>query len=91
MLFKKLKKNQQKVKPLTIKNAKGAVKVVKVKKGTDKKIYKKITVKKKTGVITFKKGKYVKKTYKIKLKITAKGNSDYKSKTVNKVVKVRVK
>lgn len=88
---KKLKKNQQKVKPLTIKNAKGAVKVVKVKKGTDKKIYKKITVKKKTGVITFKKGKYAKKTYKIKLKITAKGNSDYKSKTVNKVVKVRVK
>lgn len=84
-------KSNLSVKPITIKNAKGAVTVVKVKKGTDKKIYKKITVKKKTGVITFKKGKYAKKTYKIKLKITAKGNSDYKSKTVNKVVKVRVK
>ena len=55
------------------------------------KIYKKITVNKKTGAITFSKGKYAKKTYSIKLKITAKGNSEYKSKVITKTVKVKVK
>lgn len=88
---KKLKKKKQTVKPLSIKDAKGAVNVTKVKKGSAAKIFKKIKVNKKTGAITIKKGKYAKKTYKIKLKITAKGNSDYNSKTLTKVVKIKVK
>ena len=88
---KKLLKKKQTAKPLTIKNAKGTLEVVKVKKGTMAKIFKKITVNKKTGAITFKKGKYSKKTYKVKLKITAAGNASYNAKTINKVVKVVVK
>ncbi|MEE3332925.1 MAG: fibronectin type III domain-containing protein [Ruminococcus sp.] len=79
-----LKKSNQTIKPLTIKNAK-SVKVVKVKKGTTAKIYKKIKVAKKTGAIKFKKGKYKKGTYKIKLKIKL------DSKTFNKTVKVKIK
>ena len=66
-----LKTKKQTVKPITVKDAKGTVEVVKVKSGTTSKIYKKITVNKKTGAITFSKGKYSKKTYSIKLKITA--------------------
>lgn len=87
---KALKAKKQTVKPLTIKNAKGAVTVVKVKKGTTAKIYKKITVNRKTGAITFKKGNYAKKTYTVKLKITAAGNSDYNAKTVSKTVKIKI-
>ena len=87
----KLKKSKVTVKPLKITKAKGSVKVVKVKKGTTSKIYKKITVNSKNGAITIKKGKYAKKTYKIKLKITAKGNSAYSSKTISKVVKIKIK
>ena len=88
----KNKKASRTVKPLTIKDAKGAVKVVKVKKGSAPKIYKKITVDAKTGAITFKKGsKYKKGTYTIKLKITVKGNNDYKPKTINKKVKIVIK
>lgn len=89
--LKKLKKKAQTVKPIAIKNAKGTVKVTKVKSGTTAKIYKKIKVNSKTGAITFKKGKYSKKTYKIRLKITVSGNSTYKSKTLYKTVKVKVK
>ncbi|MGN1138575.1 MAG: leucine-rich repeat domain-containing protein [Ruminococcus sp.] len=88
---KKLESKKQTVKPITVKDAKGTVEVVKVKSGTTSKIYKKITVNKKTGAITFSKGKYSKKTYNIKLKITAKGNSEYKSKVITKTVKVKVK
>lgn len=87
---KTLKKSKKTVKPLTVKKAQGAVTVTKIKKGTDKKIFKKIKVNAKTGAITFKKGKYAKKTYKIKLKIYVKGNSKYKAKTINKVVKIKV-
>lgn len=88
---KKVKKKKAVVKPLTIKNAQGTVKVTKVKKGTAAKIFKKITVNSKTGAITLKKGKYAKKTYKIKLKIVVKGNSKYKPKTLTKTVKIKVK
>ncbi|MGN1130172.1 MAG: hypothetical protein ACI4Q8_02380, partial [Ruminococcus sp.] len=88
---KKLESKKQTVKPITVKDAKGTVEVVKVKSGTTSKIYKKITVNKKTGAITFSKGKYAKKTYSIMLKITAKGNSEYKSKVIVKTVKVKVK
>ena len=87
---KKVKKKKTTVKPLIIKNAKGTVTVTKVKKGTTSKIYKKIKVNKKTGAVTFKKGKYKKKTYKVRLKIIAKGNSEYKSKTIYKTVKIKV-
>lgn len=88
---KALKKSQKAVKPISIKNAKGKVTVTKVKKGTDSKIFKKITVNKTTGAVTFKKGKYAKKTYKLKLKIKAAGNSDFKPKTITKTVKVKIK
>lgn len=88
---KNLKKRNVITKPLAIKNAKGSVTVTKIKKGTTAKIYKKITINRKTGAITLKKGKYAKKTYKIKLKITAAGNADYKAKTVKKIVKIKVK
>lgn len=88
---KKLESKKQTVKPITVKDAKGTVEVVTVKAGTASKIYKKITVNKKTGAITFSKGKYSKKTYNIMLKITAKGNSEYKSKVIVKTVKVNVK
>ena len=88
---KKLASKKQTVKPITVKDAKGQVEVVKVKSGTTSKIYKKITVNKKTGAITFSKGKYAKKTYNIKLKITAKGNSKYKAKVITKTVTVKVK
>jgi hypothetical protein len=89
--LKKLKKKAQTVEPIAVKNAKGTVKVTKVKSGTTAKIYKKIKVNSKTGAITFKKGKCAKKTYNVKLKITVSGNSTYKSKTLYKTVKVKVK
>ena len=87
---KKLKKKKQTVKAVTVKKAQGKVTYKIVKKGTNSKIYKKIKISKK-GAVTFKKGKYAKKTYKIKLKITAAGNSKYNKKTVTKTIKVKVK
>ena len=86
---KKLKAKKQKIKPFTVKKAQGKVTYKLVKNGTAKAIYKKLSIK--SGAITFKKGAYAKKTYKIKVKITAKGNSKYKSKSINKIVKVKVK
>lgn len=86
-----LKKAKKTVKPVKISKAKGTVKVVKVKSGTSSKIYKKIKVNKKNGAITFNKGKYKKGTYKVKLKITASGDSQYLSKTVTKTVKIKIK
>ena len=87
---KKLKKKSLKVKSLKVKNAVGKVTFKKVKKGTTKKIYKKVKVTSK-GILKFKKGKYKKKTYKVKVKITAAGNSAYFAKTINKTVKVKIK
>ncbi len=86
-----LKKGKKTVKPVKISKANGTVKVTKVKKGTSAKLYKKITVNKKTGAITLKKGSYKKGTYKVKVKITVSGNSSYKSKTVTKTVKIKIK
>ncbi len=88
---KSLKRKKQVVKPLAIKSAKGSVKVVKVKNGTDKKLFKKFTVNSKSGALTIKKGKYKKGVYKVKLKITASGGKYYKPKTVNKTVKIKIK
>ena len=86
-----LKKAKKTVKPLTIKKAKGAVTVTKEKSGTTSSIYKKITVNKNSGAVTFKKGTYKKGTYKVKLKITAAGNDDYKENTITKTVKIKIK
>ena len=87
---KSLKSKKQTVKPLTITKNKGAVVVTLVKSGTTKKIRSKVTVSKK-GIITLKKGKYTKGSYKIKVKIVAKGNSKFKSKTLNKTLKIIIK
>ena len=86
-----LKKDKKTVKPVKISKAKGTVTVKKVKKGTAAKLYKKITVNKKTGAITIKKGTYKKGTYKVKVKITVSGNSDYKAKTITKTAKIKIK
>ena len=88
---KKLKYKGKKITPLKITKAQGKVTVTKIKKGTSKKLYKKIKVYKKSGKIYIKKGKYAKKTYKIKLKVTASGNTKYLSKTIIKTVKIKIK
>ncbi len=86
---KKLKKKAQKVKAITVKQAKGKVtyKLTKIPKSIKKLV--KINSK---GVITFKKWKKAEKgNYKIKVMITAKGNSKYKKKTITKTIKLRIK
>ncbi len=85
-----LKKAKKTVKPVKITKAKGKVVVKKVKKGTSGALYKKIKVNAKTGAITLKKGTYKKGNYKVKLKVTAKGNADYKSKSVTVTANVRI-
>jgi hypothetical protein len=88
---KKLKKKAQKVKAITVKNAQGKVTYKLVKSGITKKIRKLISINSK-GVITIKKWKKAKKgTYKIKVSVTAKGNTNYKAKTITKTVKVKIK
>ena len=88
---KKLKKDAQSVKALTIRNAKGKVTVKLVKKGSNSKLFKLSKISNK-GIITLKKWKKAKKgTYKLKVRIFAKGNSKFKSKTINKVVKIIIK
>ena len=88
---KKLKKKAQKVKAITVKNAHGKVTYKLVKSGITKKIRKLISINSK-GVITIKKWKKAKKgTYKIKVSVTAKGNTNYKAKTITKTVKVKIK
>lgn len=87
---KTLKNKKQTIKPLTITKAQGKVTVTLVKSVTTKAIRKKVIVSKK-GVITLKKGKYTNGTYKVKVEITAKGNSKFKSKTLNKTLKIKIK
>ena len=81
---KKLKKGKVSVKAITIKKAKGEVKYSKVSGS------KKLTVNKTTGKIKIKKGTQ-KGNYTIKVRVTAKGNNKYKSKTIIKKVKIKVK
>lgn len=89
--LKKLKKKNQKVKALTVKNAQGKVTYKLIKKGSAAKLYKQSKINSK-GVITVKKWKKAKKgTYKLNVKITAKGNDKFNKKTVSKVVKVKIK
>lgn len=68
-------------------------KAVKVKKAEGKVTYKtnnkKVTVKKGTMLIS--KGLKKGKTYKVKIIVTAKGNSNYKAKTITKIIKIKVK
>ncbi|MEE3428055.1 MAG: leucine-rich repeat protein [Ruminococcus sp.] len=88
---KKLIKKAQKIKPLTVKNAKGKVTVKLVKKGSNSKLFKLAKISKK-GIITLKKWKKAKKgKYNLIVKITAKGNSKFKPKTINKLVKIKIK
>lgn len=85
--LKKVKKKKQIVsKAIVLKNAKGKVSYKKVKKGSSSKL----TINKKTGKITVKKGTK-KGTYKIKVKVTAKGNSKYLSASKTITVKIKVK
>jgi hypothetical protein len=87
---KALKGKKQTVTPITVKNNQGKFTVSLVKKGTAKKLLGKITVAK-NGAVTIKKGKYSKGTYKIKLKISVKGNAAYASKTITKTAKIKIK
>ena len=85
----KLKKKAQKVKALTIKNAKGKI-TCKLKSA--KRNIKKLLKISSRGVITINKWKKPKKgTYKITVRITAKGNEEYASKSITKVIKVKIK
>lgn len=88
---KALAKKAQTIKAVTVKKAQGKVTFAKLKSGTTKKYYKKLTVNKTTGKVKLKKGKYTKGTIKLKVKIFAKGNSKYKSKTIKKTIKIKVK
>ncbi|MBQ3291983.1 MAG: leucine-rich repeat protein [Mogibacterium sp.] len=81
---KKVKKAKQTVKALTVANAVG--KVTYKKAGGSKKL----SVNAKTGKITVKKGTK-KGSYKIKVKVTASGDSNYKAATKTVTVKIRVK
>ena len=71
-------------KVLTVNNAIGKVTYAKLS-GNNK-----ITVKS-NGKVVVKKGLKKKKTYKVKVAVTAAGNSKYGPKTVTKVFKVKVK
>ncbi|MCR4690988.1 MAG: leucine-rich repeat domain-containing protein [Lachnospiraceae bacterium] len=85
-----LAKKAQRVKPFTIKDAKGTLSFKIVKKGTNAKIYKKLKISKK-GVITVKKCKLKKGNYKVKVKITVSGDDTYEEKVLTKTVTLKVK
>jgi hypothetical protein len=83
----KLKKKNQTValnKVLTVRNAKGKVTYAKSSGN------KKITINKTTGKVTVKKG-LKKGTYKVKVKVSAAGNNDYKPGAKTVTLKIKVK
>lgn len=87
MKWSKLKKKNQLVKKsILIKKAQGTVSYTKIKKGSSAKL----SINKKTGVITVKKGTK-KGVYKIKVKVTAKGNKKYLAGSKIITVKIKVK
>lgn len=87
--LKKLRKKSQTVKPLTVKNARGKLSFA--LKSVPKKLRKLLKINSK-GALTVKRWKKAKKgTYKLKVKITAKGDSLFNSKTVTKTVKLKIK
>lgn len=75
-----------KKKILTVKSAKGTVRYKLVSANKSKK---KFSINKKTGKLTVKKGLKA-GTYKLKIRVTAYGNSDYKQGSDNATVKVKV-
>ena len=80
--YKKVKKKKQNITAITVTKSQGKVTYAKVSGS------KKITINKYTGKITIKK-KTKKGTYKIKLKVTAAGNKNYKA--GNKIVTLTIK
>ena len=82
--YTKVKKAKQVVTAITVKNAQGTKNFKKVSGSA------KLTINATTGKITVKKGTK-KGTYKITVNITAKGNGNYKAKTIKKTVTVKVK
>ena len=82
--YTKVKKAKQVVTAITVKNAQGTKSFKKVSGSA------KLTINATTGKITVKKGTK-KGTYKITVNITAKGNGNYKAKTIKKTVAVKVK
>lgn len=86
---KKLRKKSQKAATLTVKNAAGKVSFK--LKSVPKKIKKYVKLSAK-GIVTVKKWKKAKKgDYKLKIKVTANGNSQYYPVTVDKTVKIKIK
>lgn len=90
-----VKAASKKVKYTALKKAKAVVSPLTVKKNQGKLTYtklsgiKKITVNAKTGKFTVNKG-LKKATYKVKVRVTAKGNSNYKSAKITKTVVIKV-
>lgn len=87
--LKKLKKKAQRIKPITIKKAKGRVKIrIETVKKTRKKYFKFNS----KGTLTIKKWKKAKKgTYKIKTKVISFGTSKYLPKSIVKTIKISIK
>ena len=85
----KVKKAKQTVKPIKVSKAKG--KVTYKLTGVPKSLGKLVKINSK-GVVTISKwAKAQKGTYKIKVKITAKGNKNYKLKSLTKTVTIKIK
>ena len=87
---KKLSAKSLMLAPLIITNAKGKLSFVLIKNGTSKKLWKRLKINK-NGSLTLKKGGYKRASYKVKVKITAKGNSRFKKRTLTKVIRLRIK
>ena len=84
---KSVKKKKKKIKgTIKVKGAVGKVTYKKIAKGSSKKL----SINSKTGVITVKKGTK-KGKYKIKVKITAAGNSQYQNASKTAIVVIKVK
>ena len=82
---KKLKSSKRVVAPLKVSKNKGKVTYAKVKSGSSAKL----SINKKTGKVTVKKGTKA-GTYKIKVKVKAAGNANYKAMTKTVTVAVKV-
>jgi hypothetical protein len=87
--LKKKAKTIKRSRAIKVSSAKGKV-TYDLKSVTKKKYKKYFTVKKKTGDIRIKKG-LKKGTYRVKVKVTAKGNNNYKSKTLTRTFRIRIK
>lgn len=83
---KTLKKKKASFKVAVITNAQGKVKVTL----TANKLKGKLSINN-DGKITIKKGKYAKGTYKVKVSVTAAGDTNYTAKTVTKTINIKIK